>query len=412
MKAIIIEYNYVYGILIDKYRNFSKAILTSSIIFNLSILFIFKYLCFTINNIGILINKDFNDLSIALPLGISFFTFQAMSYVIDVYKKRIKVQKNLLDIALYISFFPQLVAGPIVRFETIKNDIQNRVENLENISNGIIRFIIGLGKKVLLADNIALIADMVFEKDISELSSGLAWLGAIAFTLQIYIDFSSYSDMAIGLGNMFGFHLPENFNYPYISSSITEFWRRWHISLSTWFRDYVYFPLGGNKTSKEKHYLNLLIVWLLTGLWHGANWTFIVWGLFYFCLITIEKISGLDKNKSLIGNMYTMLFVTISWVIFKSNNITYAFSFIKIMFLGINNSSFVSHIKPLTFLTLFLGICCSLPLFPIIQNYLNKLEKYEKLVEIANTIFIAIVFIFSVIIVCSTSYSPFIYFNF
>lgn len=407
--------NYLFGKQIDKHRNHDKAILICSVIFNLGILFIFKYLCFTLNNIGLFLNKDFSYIKIALPIGISFFTFQAMSYVIDVYKKTTEVQNNPFSLGLYISLFPQLVAGPIVRYETIAKEIDYRTVNKDEIADGIVRFIVGLGKKVLLADNIALIADVAFETSIPEMSVSLAWTGAIAYTLQIYFDFSGYSDMAIGLGKMFGFHFLENFNYPYVASSITEFWRRWHISLSSWFRDYVYFPLGGSRVnSKTRHFFNLLVVWALTGLWHGANWTFILWGLFYFILLIIEKSLGLDKNKSILGHIYTMFFVIIGWVLFRSDSISYAFDYIMVMFGGINptaigiNFNFNVH----TFVALLVGLCCSMPLFPKIQTLLNSWEKHEKLVVVVNTIFIIAVFVVSAIFVASSSYSPFIYFNF
>ena len=295
--------NYLLGRLIDKYRNHDKALLWTSVLFNLGILFIFKYLCFTLQNISWLISKDFSSIKIALPIGISFFTFQAMSYVIDVYKKKVQVQKSLFNLGLYIALFPQLIAGPIVRYETIEKKIENRDENYDDFAEGTVRFIQGLAKKVIIANNVALVSDAAFETPINELSTAFAWLGAIAYSLQLYFDFSGYSDMAIGLGKMFGFHFLENFNYPYMASSITDFWRRWHISLSSWFRDYVYFPLGGSRVdSKARHIFNLFIVWLLTGIWHGANWTFIVWGLFYFILLVIEK------QKSLVGSYLHLVF--------------------------------------------------------------------------------------------------------
>ena len=255
-----------------------------------------------------------------------------MSYVIDVYKKKVDVQRNLFNLGLYIALFPQLIAGPIVRYETIAKEIGNRNENYDDFAEGTVRFIQGLAKKVIIANNVALIADAAFETPINELSTAFAWLGAIAYTLQIYFDFSGYSDMAIGLGRMFGFHFLENFNYPYMASSITDFWRRWHISLSSWFRDYVYFPLGGSRVNtKARHIFNLFVVWLLTGIWHGANWTFIAWGLFYFVLLVIEKQTGLDKKKAWWGHIYTMFFVVLAWVLFRATNIISAYEYIKIM---------------------------------------------------------------------------------
>ena len=327
--------NYTFGRLIYKYRNKDKLLLWISIVFNLGILFIFKYLCFTLQNIGWLINKDFSSIKIALPIGISFFTFQAMSYVIDVYKKKVEVQKSLFNLGLYIALFPQLIAGPIVRYETIAKEIEKRDENYDDFAEGTVRFIQGLAKKVIIANNVALVADAAFETPTNELSTAFAWLGAIAYTLQIYFDFSGYSDMAIGLGRMFGFHFLENFNYPYMASSITDFWRRWHISLSSYFRDYIYFPLGGSRVnSKNRHIFNLFVVWLLTGIWHGANWTFIAWGLFYFVLLVIEKQTGLDKKKAWYGHIYTMFFVILAWVLFRTTNISSAYEYLKVMFVS------------------------------------------------------------------------------
>ena len=276
--------NWFLGLMIDKKRDnkkLRKFFLCLDIIFNLAILFIFKYLMFAGNVIEIISGTDLSVPEIALPIGISFFTFQAMSYVIDVYKCKNEVQKNILYVGLYISFFPQLIAGPIVRYETIADQIINRKETFNDVADGFVRFIIGLSKIVLLANSFSMIANQSFDtvNNGDSISVLFGWLGAIAYTLQIFFDFSGYSDMAVGLGRMFGFRFPENFDYPYISSSITEFWRRWHISLGTWFRDYLYFPLGGSRCSKARNILNLFIVWFLTGLWHGADFTFIVWGL-------------------------------------------------------------------------------------------------------------------------------------
>ena len=271
--------NWRIGILIDKYNEDNskkaKTYLVIGIVINVFILFIFKYLMFTINNINSIFGLTIKVPQIVLPIGISFFTFQAISYIIDVYRKNGKVQKKFMNLGLYISFFPQLIAGPIVRYETVAYDIENRKESFEQISQGVCRFIVGLAKKVIISNNLATVADMAFSQD--NLSVGFAWIGAIAYTFQIFFDFSGYSDMAIGLGRMFGFQFLENFNYPYISKSVSEFWRRWHISLTTWFKDYIYFPLGGSRVkSKFRLFFNMFVVWFLTGVWHGANWTFIL----------------------------------------------------------------------------------------------------------------------------------------
>ena len=403
--------NYSFGRLIDKFRNKEKLFLGLSVAFNLGILFVFKYLCFTLNNIGWLINKDFSSIKIALPIGISFFTFQAMSYVIDVYKKKVEVQKNLFNLGLYISFFPQLIAGPIVRYETIAKEIENRNENYDDFGEGTVRFIQGLAKKVIIANNVALVADAAFETPTNELSTAFAWLGAIAYTLQIYFDFSGYSDMAIGLGRMFGFHFLENFNYPYLASSITDFWRRWHISLSSWFRDYVYFPLGGSRVdSKSRHIFNLFIVWLLTGIWHGANWTFITWGLFYFVLLIIEKQTGLDKKKTWWGHIYTMFFVILAWVLFRANSISFASQYIKAMF-GISVSSLYSEQIELHLYDSWKYIVLGLIfIFPF--NSIEKLKNGKMWQQLTYSSLLLLLFLLTITFIVCDSYNPFIYFNF
>jgi len=330
--------NWYFGRVLNKSipESGKKFCVAVSVIFNLSILFIFKYLTFTLDNISFLFGMQSFGIKIALPIGISFFTFQGMSYVIDVYRKKSDYLKSVFDVGLYISFFPQLIAGPIVRYETIALEIHNRVEKQEDFYDGFVRFITGLSKKVLLSNMFAIFADETFV-NVSMLSCGMCWIGAISYTFQIFFDFSGYSDMAIGLGKMFGFHFPENFNYPYISTSISEFWRRWHISLGSWFRDYVYFPLGGSKVGKKRLIFNLFVVWMLTGIWHGANWTFFIWGFMYFVLICAEKLTNFDKiKKNLIlksfSYVYTMLFVIIGWVIFRADSLYVAIEFIKTMF--------------------------------------------------------------------------------
>ncbi len=404
--------NYLLGILINKYRKYDKSLLWISVAFNLVILFIFKYLCFTLQNIGWFLSIDLSSIKIALPIGISFFTFQAMSYVIDVYKKKVEVQKNLFNLGLYIALFPQLIAGPIIRYETIAKEIENRKENYDDFAEGTIRFIQGLAKKVLIADNVALIANIVFDTPVPNLSINLAWIGAIAYTLQIYFDFSGYSDMAIGLGRMFGFHFLENFNSPYMASSITDFWRRWHISLSSWFRDYVYFPLGGSRvTSKTRHIFNLFVVWLLTGIWHGANWTFIVWGLFYFILLVIEKLTGLDKKKTWWGHFYTMFFVILAWVLFRAENLTYAKSYITIMFGG--NQNITSKQIPIYgYLFLIFSFLCTIPLNKYFYAELTKQTLIKRIIQYIELLYLILLFLLEIIFITASTYSPFIYFNF
>jgi alginate O-acetyltransferase complex protein AlgI len=323
--------NWLLGLHISRRAENKKAqkiIVAVAVTVNIGILFIFKYLSFFANTFS------GNDIiNIALPIGISFFSFQALSYVLDIQRGRGDARKNPLDVALYISFFPQLIAGPIVRYETIADQIQGRRETLSSFTDGIERFMIGFIKKVLIANNIALVADLAFNNGTPTML--FSWVGAISYTLQIYYDFSGYSDMAIGLGKMFGFEFNENFDYPYISKSITEFWRRWHISLGTWFRDYVYFPLGGSRVeTKTRLVFNLFIVWFLTGVWHGANWTFFVWGLMYFVLISLEKLTGFYKKIGFFGHIYTMLFVVFGWVIFRADSLTSAYAYLTAMFGG------------------------------------------------------------------------------
>ena len=289
--------NYLFALLVDKFRENKKAarfILTLTCIWNIGIFFVYKYLNFTIDNINHLFGQNIPLTNIVLPIGISFFTFQAMSYVIDVYRKNGKVQKNPFNVALYITFFPQLIAGPIVRYETVADEINFRKETLDDFYSGIKRFVVGLCKKLIISNSVAVIADFVFDtEDLTQISVLAAWAGAVCYTLQIYFDFSGYSDMAIGLGKMFGFHFNENFDYPYASASVSEFWRRWHISLGTWFRDYVYFPLGGSRVkSKARLVFNLFVVWMLTGIWHGASWNFVLWGVYFFVILAAEKQIG------------------------------------------------------------------------------------------------------------------------
>lgn len=320
-----------------------------------------------------------------------------------------------MNVGLYISFFPQLIAGPIVRYQTIADEIKNRKETLEDFSNGFVRFTIGMSKKVLLANAFALVADTVFDKvgDGQGVSVALAWLGAICYTLQIFYDFSGYSDMAIGLGAMFGFHFLENFNYPYISTSITEFWRRWHISLGSWFRDYIYIPLGGSRVNKARLVRNLFIVWMLTGVWHGANWTFILWGFMYFVLLTLEKLTGLNRkdNCKFLRWIYTILFVMLGWVFFRSDSIGAALSYVGSMFgassTSVTDGLFFNELKSIQFL-LPLGILFSTPIIP----YLKKKIKTNKLTDIIVILLLIGLFMLSLANLVGSSYNPFIYFNF
>lgn len=327
--------NYFFALFVDVYRHRIgvKWIMFSMIAVNLGLLGWFKYSGFFVQSVNKMFHADFFVPEIVLPLGISFYTFHAMSYVIDIYKEKEAVQKNPLDLALYIAFFPQLVAGPIVRYNTIASQIESRQETVSDFSKGVRRFIIGLSKKLILANGCGQVADAIF--DMKDLSMGLAWIGIIAYALQIYFDFSGYSDMAIGLALMFGFHFLENFNYPYISKSVSEFWRRWHISLGSWFRDYVYIPLGGNRVSPWRQYRNLGIVWMLTGLWHGASWTFVAWGVYYGIWIMLEKafLGKLLARVPVLATVWTLVLVLVGWVFFRSETFPEAITYIQAMFM-------------------------------------------------------------------------------
>lgn len=406
--------NWAFGRLVVPGRKDRKRFLVLSIIVNISLLFVFKYLGFVANNLNLLIGTNFS-ISIALPIGISFFTFQAMSYVIDVYRGNGVSQKEIKNVALYISLFPQLIAGPIVRYQTVANQITNRTSSSENIRGGVRRFILGLGKKVIFANNFSLVADAVFNSN-QQHGSLILWMGAVAYSMQILFDFSGYSDMAIGLGRIFGFEFLENFDYPYISKSVTEFWRRWHISLGTWFRDYVYIPLGGNRVSKGRHILNLFIVWLLTGFWHGANWTFVVWGLFYFIILIIEKYTHVDKlfeqKLHILPHIYTMLLVILGWVIFRADNISVACSYLKGMF-----GAFISSEDELVLVRQYIGeyigvFILSFTLLLPWNKVFKMKEKYKNVRTVLADIVYLLVFLISVSYIMKGSYSPFIYFNF
>ncbi len=398
-------------------KRLCKALVAIDIALNLSLLFVYKYLGFAGGIIETMVGADLGVPQIALPIGISFFTFQAMSYVIDVYREKGQLQKNILCVGLYISFFPQLIAGPIVRYETVADQIMNRKETLDDFVDGFARFIVGLAKKVLLSNSFAFLADQAFDmsRDGHTLSVAFSWLGAIAYTLQIFFDFGGYSDMGIGLGRMFGFHFLENFNYPYISTSITEFWRRWHMSLGTWFRDYVYIPLGGSRVKKSRMIFNLFVVWFLTGLWHGANFTFILWGLMYFVLLVVEKLTGFHQAKGKLVHvckwLYTMLFVVLGWVLFRAETLGGAWTYLKSMF-GLNGNAlsdgmFIGYFKQSAIL-LTVGIVLCTPLFRVLKK---KTEK-NVLIDAITTVGLIGLFILSVASLISSSYNPFIYFNF
>lgn len=412
--------NYICGILVSKAKQetTSRTVLILSVILNLSLLGYYKYTDFVIGNINAALGTDLPLKNILLPIGISFYTFQGMSYVFDVHRKRGKVLLNPLKLALYISLFPQLIAGPIVRYETIAGQIDERSVDPEDLNKGIYRFMIGLSKKVLLSNTIGELATQCFSMDHSSLTLVSSWVGALAFTLQIYFDFSGYSDMAIGLGRIFGFRFNENFNYPYISLGITDFWRRWHISLSTWFRDYVYIPLGGNRKGKFRQYINILIVWILTGLWHGASWNFVVWGLYYAVLLIIEKIIRDRISFSIplfLHRVYTIILVMIGWVLFESPTLTDALSYIKKMFDFTYRSNIwgkqLLHYGQEYGLFLALGCIFCFPVYQAVSVFLEKKVNKHAL-AIIRVVFMVLLFSICLMRLIVSSYNPFIYFRF
>lgn len=411
---------YIFGILIDKFDkekkfNLKKLSLILCIILVLGSLIVFKYSKFLIENINSIFNTKINLINVVMPIGISFYTFQILSYIIDLYNKKIKLQKNYFSLALYVSLFPQLIAGPIVRYETVEDEIDNRKETKEYIIAGTKRFIIGLSKKVIIANQMALLADLVFNNHNGSYGTSIIWLGTFAYTLQIYFDFSGYSDMAIGLGRIFGFHFLENFDYPYISKSVTEFWRRWHISLSSWFRDYIYIPLGGNKVNKLKWVRNILLVWMLTGLWHGAAWNFIIWGIYYGLLLLFEKLflnKVLSKLPSIINWIYTFVIVMIGWMIFRSNTLNELLLFIKTMF-SYKHTDWITILADnlSTFNSLVFIIPAFIFSFPIFKK-LNENYSNKTVYEIILNIILLTLFLICIICLTSSSYNPFIYFRF
>lgn len=411
--------NYFFGRGIHRFKSKptqKRTVLVLAIIVNLALLGFFKYSNFAIDNLNSLLGLNIEELNLSLPIGISFFTFQAMSYVFDVYMDKAKMQANIFYFGLYISLFPQLIAGPIVRYSDVAEEINHRKPCLELASVGIRRFVIGLAKKVLLANNIGYVWSSLTDgsEPLSFLSAGLA---ALAFTFQIYFDFSGYSDMAIGLGKLFGFNFLENFNYPYISKSITEFWRRWHISLGTWFKEYVYIPLGGNRKGKAKQIRNILIVWLLTGLWHGASWNFVLWGLYYGICLLIEKLflgKLLKLLPSIISRAYTMLVVIFGWIIFAFDNTAALTGFIKAL-LGFNG--LCDTLYPFRLMSsLVLLVILTLGATPLPsrlgKRLLQKLGPRSVAAELLETGFLIVIFIISLAYLVDSTYNPFIYFRF
>lgn len=416
--------SYTSGIFIDRFqkmgkRRTAKGILIASSVISLSFLAFFKYADFAIETVNHLSGIGIDALHIALPIGISFYTFQTLSYMIDVYRGEACVQKNLISFGAYVTMFSQLIAGPIVQYKTIDRQLRVRKETTEQFAEGIHRFMIGLGKKVLLANNIGSLWDTIQAMDHIQMPLLTAWMGIAAYTFQIYFDFSAYSDMAIGLGHMFGFQFLENFNYPYISKSITEFWHRWHISLSTWFREYIYIPLGGNRVERWRHVCNILIVWLLTGIWHGASWNFVIWGIYYGVLLLIEKFvlgKYLKRLPMVFQHIYCMFFVMIGWSLFAFDKLGYGMEFIKSLF-GIGCQETLNR-ETIYLLSnhVCLLVCCILGSTKLPQKIggwiMTKLGHNEVVQIAVQNVFYISVFFLSVAWLVDATFNPFLYFRF
>jgi alginate O-acetyltransferase complex protein AlgI len=411
--------NYLFGLGVAGKRK--KLFLTAAVIINVGLLFVFKYAGFFVTSLNDVLPKSaaLPVPKLTLPIGISFYTFQALSYVIDVYRGQTDVQKNFFRLLLYISFFPQLIAGPIVKYHDIAEEISNRKVTVDGIYAGIVRFSLGLGKKVLIANSMAFVADSIFAMQKSDIGILTAWVGAFAYVMQIYFDFSGYSDMAIGLGQMFGFHFLENFNYPYISGSIREFWRRWHISLSTWFRDYLYIPLGGNRKGRGRTIFNKYVVFFCTGFWHGANWTFLVWGLFHGSLEMLEEKHWIPVHKEwkVFNHIYTLLMVTVGFVIFRADTIKQGWDMILAMF-GFGPQGSAGWVRTRAMLSpyvLLIIVCSIIGATPLLKNLVGRVKNTKHggaLCEYGSMLVSLIILGLCMMALASQSYNPFIYFRF
>ncbi|MDD6985584.1 MAG: MBOAT family protein [Clostridia bacterium] len=409
LMLLSIAVNYVCGLLLGRFDSDEKkrkVVLWASVVFNLGLLFFFKYFSFVTGGLFPVIK---------LPIGISFFTFQIMSYTIDVYRRSVEPQKNLVKLALYISLFPQLIAGPIVRYIDVEKQLTYRECTAEKTARGMIRFSMGLAKKVIVSNTVAAICDGIFGST-NTVPAFTAWVGVICYALQIYFDFSGYSDMAIGMGHMLGFDFLENFNYPYVSCSVQEFWRRWHISLSSWFRDYLYIPLGGNRRGKVRTYINLIIVFACTGLWHGASFSFIVWGLWHGLFLVIERLGFkkvLDKLPKFIGWIYTMLVVLVGWVFFRADTLSAAMKYLGEMFSfsgGVANG--MAQFDNLSFIITSIALVLCTPVYQLVKGKLEKTEVGKKAAFVIGAVLATGLFILSVIFLTGSGYNPFIYFRF
>ena len=409
--------NWAGAIAVDRFKKFAKFTLAATILANLGFLIYFKYFNFLIENCNNLFHSHIEPLNIIMPIGISFYTFQALSYVVDVYRGEVKAQKDVYKLALYITLFPQLVAGPIVKYHDVEEQIDKRDVTFDKVSYGVKRFITGLAKKMLIANTLGAVADKIFNQPVENFDALTAWIGAFAYTFQLYYDFSGYSDMAIGLGAIFGFKFLENFNYPYIAKSITEFWRRWHISLSTWFKEYLYIPLGGNRVSKRRNIFNLFVVFLATGIWHGASWNFVFWGMWHGLFIIIEKLTGWHKKEggfklAAAHHIYAILVFVIGWVMFRAQDMSYALDYLKNMF-GLVSEHNITYklgyyIDNMELLAFAAAVVCAMPVF---RGMLNIRFKHKLRRALVN-IWLMIMFVLSVSAIAASTYNPFIYFRF
>ena len=415
--AFSILFNYVMGRLVGK----SRTLLILCIAGNLAILGFFKYTDFVIETVNAVSGGGLGLLNIALPIGISFYTFQTMSYIIDVYRGKVLPQRDFIAFAAYVTLFPQLIAGPIVRYADVAEMLVGRKTNLDQIAEGVRRFIVGFGKKVLLANQVYVIWNEITLMPVSEISTATAWLGAVAFTFQIYFDFSGYSDMAIGLGKIFGFDYLENFNYPYISRSITEFWRRWHMSLSSWFKEYVYIPLGGNRKGLPRQILNIAVVWALTGLWHGASWNFVAWGMYFGVILILEKLwilKWLEKCPALVGHLYSLILIVLGWVIFALTDFGQMREYMQVMFGG--TADFVDgNFKYLAWSRIWVLIACTIGSTPLVKlvcgriaGTLSGVKNGEVILGVLETVVLLSILVLSIAFLVSGSYNPFLYFRF
>ena len=424
LMLISVAINWLIGLQIEKNREKQDQLLALAIIINIAILFYFKYCGFLVELINYLPKVELEVPSISLPIGISFFIFQSLSYVFDVKRAETEAQKSYTDLLLYVALFPQLIAGPIVKYHDIAEQIKKRSTSLERIAPGIRRFIIGLSKKVLISNQMALVADTIFAVEPSELNIISTWIGAIAYVLQLYFDFSGYSDMAIAIGSMFGFDFKENFNYPLTATSIKDFWRRWHISLSTWFREYLYIPLGGNRKGQRRTYINQFAVFLATGLWHGANMTFVLWGLFHGLFLVLETCGmiKIDKIKSKsIKRLYTLLIVTLLFVLFRADTLSYGVEYIKTMFVGFDFDA-SKHFVATQFMTthfMLISVIAVITATDILRKIQTHLKKANTLVllnknqlEVLTYIVTIMLFMLNVLSLAANTYNPFIYFRF